>query len=50
MILGAHFLSDVSMGALVSVASFLVLMVLVKRSSEKPQLLSDEKHSAVEES
>lgn len=33
MILGAHFLSDVSMGALISVAAFFVLMAL-----QKPQL------------
>ena len=30
MVLGAHFLSDVSMGALVSVVAFLILMALVK--------------------
>ena len=30
MILGAHFLSDVSMGALVSVIAFLILMALQK--------------------
>lgn len=34
MILGAHFLSDVSMGALVSVVAFFVLMALQRRESE----------------
>lgn len=33
MILGAHFLSDVSMGALVSVAAFFVLMAMLRRES-----------------
>ena len=33
MILGAHFLSDVSMGALVSVVAFFVIMALQKRVS-----------------
>lgn len=37
MILGAHFLSDVSTGALVSVAAFFVLMALQKRLSQGPQ-------------
>ena len=35
MILGAHFLSDVSMGALVSVVSFLIIMALQKRQDQK---------------
>ena len=35
MILGAHFLSDVSTGALVSVIAFLVIMVLQKRWSQQ---------------
>lgn len=35
MILGAHFLSDVSMGALVSVAAFLILMVLQKPTPQQ---------------
>lgn len=36
MILGAHFLSDVSMGALFSVIAFLVLMMLQKRQPQQP--------------
>lgn len=36
MVLGAHFLSDVSMGALVSVVAFLVLMVLQGRQVRQP--------------
>ncbi len=35
MILGAHFLSDVSMGALVSAATFFVIMALEKRQAQK---------------
>lgn len=37
MILGAHFLSDVSMGALVSVVAFLILMVLEARQTQGSQ-------------
>ena len=36
MILGAHFLSDVSMGALFSVIAFLILMMLQKRQPQQP--------------
>ena len=35
MILGAHFLSDVSMGALLSVVAFFVLMALQRRESKE---------------
>ena len=37
MVLGAHFLSDVSMGALVSVVAFLILMALQGRLTRKAQ-------------
>ena len=37
MILGAHFLSDVSTGALVSVVAFFILMALQKRTSPAPE-------------
>ena len=36
MILGAHFLTDVSVGALVSVAAFLVMLTLQERRSRRP--------------
>ena len=39
MVLGAHFLSDVSMGALVSVATFFVIMALQKRQAREAQAL-----------
>ena len=37
MILGAHFLSDVSTGALVSVVAFLILMAVLKRGAAQAQ-------------
>ena len=42
MILSAHFLSDVSVGALISVMAFFVMMALQNRSSGSPQPDSDE--------
>ena len=36
MILGAHFLSDVSMGALVSVIAFLIMLALQNRQPRRP--------------
>jgi membrane-associated phospholipid phosphatase len=42
MILGAHFLSDVSMGALVSVIAFFALMALQDRVSRGPEPHPDE--------
>ena len=37
MVLGAHFLSDVSVGALVSVAAFLILQRLLEREPSRPE-------------
>ena len=37
MILGAHFLSDVSTGALVSVIAFIILMLLLERKSRRSE-------------
>jgi len=42
MILGAHFLSDVSMGAVVSVVAFFIIMALHKRPPQRSQLRPDE--------
>ena len=42
MILGAHFLSDVSMGALLSVIACIILMALQKRWSAMPHAVSDD--------
>ena len=48
MILGAHFLSDVSMGALVSVVAFLILMALQARLTQRPQASPQPESSSAE--
>ena len=48
MILGAHFLSDVSMGALVSVVAFLILMALQARLAQRPQASPQPESSSTE--